>query len=163
MKLSCSVAPFPCSVPVSSVSFSNTTAFNRRNMRIMGAVCISCTRGSPKVGSREPKGLNTVKPFPSFLRTWQGLSFSGFVMRGTILEFSLELCWRGGRIQVLVSEAALALRQYQQVLHSPCGCKKWNVNKASLRSHHMYIGFCWFLIHFSLVVVLFLVKLIVLF
>jgi len=38
-------------------------------------------------------------------------------MGRTIPEFSLGLCWRGGRIQVIASEAAVALRQYKQVLH----------------------------------------------
>lgn len=68
-------------------------------------------------GSREYKGLNAVKLFLSFLGTWQWLSFSCFVRGETIPEFSLGLCWRGGRIQVIVSEAAVALQQYQQVLH----------------------------------------------
>lgn len=68
-------------------------------------------------GSREYKGLNAVKLFLSFLGTWQWLSFSCFVRGETIPEFSLGLCWRGGRIQVIVSEAAVALQEYQQVLH----------------------------------------------
>lgn len=57
-------------------------------------------------GSREPEGLNSAKPFPSLLGTWQWLSFSCFVMGGTIPEFSLGLRCRGGRHQVMVSAAA---------------------------------------------------------
>lgn len=86
-------------------------------MGVVGAVWVPSTRGCHVAGSREPKGLNAVKLFPSFLGTWQWLSFSCFVMGGTIPEFSLGLCWRGRMIQVIVSEAAVALGQYQQVLH----------------------------------------------
>lgn len=120
---------FPCNFPC--VAFSSA-ALNGHNTGAVGSVWVPSTRGCCVAGSREPKGLNAVKLFLSFLGTWQWLSFSCFVAGGTIPEFSLGLYWRRGRIQVIVSEAAVALGQYQRLLH-PLAEKKGTVNKASLR------------------------------